>query len=391
MAARLRYKLTLYGALTLASVKAYFRSPVALFFSLFFPAAFMLIFGLFDFSGDGGFVVPDVGIVDNAGNAHSAALVSALGGIDELDVHGEGDEASFREQLATDDLDVLLIIPSDFALAGEPRRAELQLLYSAARVVELGVTRAVVEAVLSGQFTQSQEIPAQYLPENYFSFSAPQPVASSEDSVEFSYILFLIPGILAMAAMQSSIFGSVFTLIRFKVAGVLKRLQATPAGPMPLLVSQGLTTVVILVVQTLLLLAVGVGVYSEFRELLLDRGVLSLIATFVLVLIGGSIFVGAGLAISGVGKSEQGASAVANLVTFPMLFLSGVFFPTDVLPDWLLVVTRYLPLSFLIDALRDVILNGAMLWDSAVALNILGMAAWSAALFIVARFTFRWE
>ena len=101
------------------------------------------------------------------------------------------------------------------------------------------------------------------------------------------------------------------------------------------------------------------------------------------------VFLAFGFCIAGWAKDENQAAPIANLVTFPMLFLSGVFFSRDGFPALLKTVTDYFPLTFLADALRRIANEGASL--SAVRGDLQGLAVWGVVVFFVAVLIFRWE
>ncbi len=104
-----------------------------------------------------------------------------------------------------------------------------------------------------------------------------------------------------------------------------------------------------------------------------------------------SIFMilGLGLAIGGWAKNERQAAPLSNIVVFPMLFLSGTFFPRFLMPQWLQSVTNFLPLTPVIDGLRLLTTEGKHLIDLGPQLAL--MAAWFVIIYAVAFRVFRWE
>jgi ABC-2 type transport system permease protein len=108
-----------------------------------------------------------------------------------------------------------------------------------------------------------------------------------------------------------------------------------------------------------------------------------------IVLLGSVIFLALGFAIAGWAKNEDQAAPVANLISLPMMFLSGVFFPRDAMPDILAGITQYMPLTYVNEALRGVVNNGASL--AALGPQLLGMGVWAVITFVIAIRLFRWE
>ncbi len=209
----------------------------------------------------------------------------------------------------------------------------------------------------------------------------------SVGSEEISYRDYLVPAIAAMAIMQSNIFGSVFSIIRFKSQGVLRRLQATPVGPLPLLIGQSFSRIILSVGQTYVMLLLGVLIFDV--SIGSGREFVAWLELGIVAFLGSLLFLSIGLAISGRLRSENVAAPIANVVTLPMLFLSGVFFPRDLLPEWLGNISQYFPLTFLVDAMQSIaILQGGIgdVWP-----EVVGILAWTVAIFAIAVRIFKWE
>jgi ABC-2 type transport system permease protein len=140
--------------------------------------------------------------------------------------------------------------------------------------------------------------------------------------------------------------------------------------------------VIVAIAQSLILVGLAWAVFG-----LVVRG--SWLLIFVAIVLGSLAFLAIGFAISGFARNVETAASYANLVTFPMLFLSGVFFPIDSAPAWLQPITHVLPLSYLVDALREPMTRGEGL--SAVWLDwLVLLATFAIALTVAIRF-FRWE
>jgi ABC-2 type transport system permease protein len=101
------------------------------------------------------------------------------------------------------------------------------------------------------------------------------------------------------------------------------------------------------------------------------------------------VILGIGLAIGGWAHNERQAAPLSNIVTFPMMFLSGTFFPRFLMPEWLQNLSGFLPLTPVIDGIRLIITEGAHLTSLLPQLGI--MAAWLVGIYIVAFRVFRWE
>ena len=364
-------------SLTAASMKIYFRNRQAIFFSLFIPLLIMVIFGLLDFDR---FEGAEVGIVDLAGNEASAAVIERLTGRgDELLDVEIGTLEYETERLQEGRIDALFVIPAGFGEEGV--RSVVQ-----ATTDERSPQRAALAVTLVGQVLSAVAI------ERY----GPPPEVSRSGGVELtqatlrgddrSYTAFLVPGIVAMSIMQLGIFGVVFALVQFRQQGVLRRLRAAPVNPAQFLFAQISTRLTVSVLQTLILLFAGMILF----DLTVGNGNLASWAlVLALAIVGGILFVTMGLAISGVARTEEVAAPVTNLISMPMMFLSGVFFPLDALPGAVTAVTQFLPLTYLADAIRAVVTDGAGITD--IWPELAGLGAWAGAVFIAAIRLFRWE
>ena len=137
-----------------------------------------------------------------------------------------------------------------------------------------------------------------------------------------NYADFVIPGLVAMAVMQMSVFSIAFVVAQNREKGVIKRLLATPMSALDFLSAQVFSRVVIAVIQALLLVAVAIlllsfSVHGNFFSL-----------TFV-VLLGTLVFLSLGFIVSGLSKSVETVPAIANLVVFPMIIFGNIFFPLE--------------------------------------------------------------
>ena len=370
----------IYQAFIIAELKMFVRDRAAVFWTLVFPLVLMGIFGLFNF---GSFEPPEVGIVDNADNNSSRILVSVLKG--ELDgeplfnVPDSDDAELLREDLLAGDITALMIIPEGFGELGTS--SVIDLTYDNRKLQEAETARAILGQVLDGIFKVVADVPAEYRVENWASVSVSEVTGRGQ-----GYTGFVVPGIVSLAIMQSALFGVVFTLVRLRNQGVLKRLHATPISPKHFLVGSLFTRMVLLIAQTYVLLLAGIFIsgvevspgYAMFWFEVIP-----------LTILGGLGFAALGLAISGIAKTENSAAPLANIVTLPMMFLSGIFIPHSVIPDWVVTIAQWLPLTFLADAMRAMVNSGESLFIQGG--SMLGLAAWGLFCFVLAVRAFRWE
>ncbi|MCH2579337.1 MAG: ABC transporter permease [Pseudomonadales bacterium] len=367
----------IYLALTVVSMKMYFRNRQALFWALFFPLLVMLIFGMMNFNG---YNAPSVGVHDEAKSEASRNLIKALQGDEEEVLKVSiGTPEEILHDLEFGESRAAIIIPKNYGVPGE--LAVLQVTYDERYTQERAVISTVLRQVTDGLFKEYAAVPDEYLVEN--SINVNESLIQGQGQ---GFKGWLIPGIAAMAIMQTGLFTVVFSLVRFKSQGVLRRLKATPIGAAHFLAGQLTTKAIVVVIQTYVLIivgavALGVSVNTGRLGAWFDLTILALL--------GGALFIAMGLAISGWAKSEETAAPMANVISMPMMFLSGVFFPLSVMPEWLTRWSQYLPLTYLADGMRAITVEGATV--TTLGNELIGLTVWIIVVFAIATKTFRWE
>ena len=355
----------------------YFRNRQALFWALFFPLLVMLIFGMMNFNG---YNAPSVGVHDEAKSEASRNLIKALQGDEEEVLKVSiGTPEEILHDLEFGESRAAIIIPKNYGVEGE--LAVLQVTYDERYTQERAVISTVLKQVTDGLFKEYAAVPDEYLVEN--SINVNESLIQGQGQ---GFKGWLIPGIAAMAIMQTGLFTVVFSLVRFKSQGVLRRLKATPIGAAHFLAGQLTTKAIVVVIQTYVLIivgavALGVSVNTGRLGAWFDLTILALL--------GGALFIAMGLAISGWAKSEETAAPMANVISMPMMFLSGVFFPLSVMPEWLTRWSQYLPLTYLADGMRAITVEGATV--TTLGNELIGLTVWIIVVFAIATKTFRWE
>lgn len=196
-----------------------------------------------------------------------------------------------------------------------------------------------------------------------------------------NYAAFLLPGLLGMNLMSMGLFAVGMVNVSYREKGKFRRLAVTPLPKWIFLLGQVLHRLTVTLIQTVFLLLIGrfvFGIVNEGSYLLL---------TLVMVL-GTACFMAMGFALSSFAETSETYAAISNLLFFPMMFLSGVYFTLDAAPKWLQQAVIVLPLSPFLKALRAVFNDGAGLAGQAVGLGV--VAAWAALCFGLAVKRFRW-
>jgi ABC-2 type transport system permease protein len=196
------------------------------------------------------------------------------------------------------------------------------------------------------------------------------------------YVDWLFPGILGMNLMFSCLFGVGYVVLRYRKNGFLKRLHATPLTAFEFLTAQVLSRLVLTVVVTSILFT-GIAYLIDFH---VAGSMLLLIA---LMLLGCLSMIALGLTIAARFSSEELVGGLLNLLTWPMMILSGVWFSLEGSPQWVQWVAQILPLTHLLNAARAIMIDGAGL--AAISSDLIYLAVTAAAFLAFGAWSFRWR
>jgi ABC-2 type transport system permease protein len=196
------------------------------------------------------------------------------------------------------------------------------------------------------------------------------------------YIDFLVPGLLGMTLMSSSLWGIGYVIVELRAKKLVKRMLATPMRKADFLLSFVVMRAVFVIVEVPVLVAFGWIAFDV-------RVVGSVWLLLGLALLGALAFAGIGLLVASRAQNTQTVGGLVNLVMMPMLVGSGVFFSSANFPEAAQPVLRALPLTALNDALRAVVNEGA--GAEAIARPVLVLAVWGVVSFAAALRLFRWR
>lgn len=339
------------------------RDRTTLFFSFAFPIIFILIFGMI-FGSD---QTPnyDIGLVEQAHSKAGDAAVSAFQQSKAFKVH-LGDEASELDKLRSGDRKAVVVLGA----AGASGSVPVQVYSDPSQTSTAQILLPLVQQVVG-------QINAELQPAAPALVYQPQSVGVKN----LRSIDYLVPGILAMALMQLGLFSAI-PLVTQRETKVLRRLNVTPLSRRTMVSAQVAQRLLMAAAQAVVLLGGGV----LFFHVKITGNPLALAA---FILLGALLFVAMGFAVSGRARTAESAQPLIGVIQFPMLFLSGVFFPIELVPKAVRPVVDAMPLTYLGDALRQVSVDATPyypLWVDTVV-----MAGWLAVCMVIAFRTFRWE
>ena len=196
------------------------------------------------------------------------------------------------------------------------------------------------------------------------------------------YVDFLFPGVLGMNMMFSCLFGVGYVVLRYRKSGFLKRLHATPLTPFEFLSAQVLSRLSLVMLVTLILYC-GVAPIIQFHA----AG--SLLLLFLIALLGALSLIALGLTIAARFSSDELVGGVLNLMTWPMMLLSGIWYSLEGSPQWVRLLAQVFPLTHILNAARAVTIDGAGIYQ--VAPDLVYLALTALAFLAFGAWSFRWR
>lgn len=357
-----------FTKLLISDFKQFLRDKTATFFTFAFPILIMLVFGLV-FSGDGD-IVYNIGVSEESESQTGAIITSALDNIPLFEVSTGSFEEKHTE-LEEGTIKALIIIPegidaniamgqaSSVSVYYDPSQKTssqiiLSVLGDTLTAIDRGLTQQPVLLELEQKTLQTQSL---------------------------RNIDYLVPGVLGMSVMFLGLF-SALPLVEWREKKILKRFGATPVKRSTMILSQIVYRLILAILQAFIILFISYFIF--------DVNILgNMLELLGIILLGTLAFISIGyFAVSRVGTTE-GALPIIQLIQFPMLFLSGIFFPVEIMPEFMRPIVDTLPLTYLGDSLRQVMVNAAPLHSLSIDVIVLG--AWLVVCTGLTIRLFKWE
>ncbi len=355
-------------AICRASLKSVFKSPQAVFFSLFFPIVLIVVFGAL--SGGGGFSL-DVALDSRTDT--TTAVYQAITHIPVLHIV-RSDEKDLLDRLKKGRITALISISGKGEATGKPQY-DLHLKTSSAGQRDVPVLQTILGSAVD-RINSQAGVPA----EKFVTVSSEQIPGRP-----YSMIDFYLPGLIGFSLIGASVFGVAFVFFTLRETLVLKRMYSTPVRRGYIVLGEGIGRLLFQLSTVVVLIFFG----RVFYHFTLANGVVTFLELMVLSVVGLLVFMGFGFIISSVAKNQNVIPIYANLFMFPQYFLSGTFFPKSLMPHSIQWLVNILPLTALNDAMRKVSFEGAHLWN--VGNELLILFIWCIVVFGVAVKVFRWE
>ncbi len=341
-----------------AHLKNIYRDRMSLFWFLGFPILFVFLFGII-FGGMGDSSPLVLGIVFQGG-------VLEQGGIALCEENPafrcvQEDLASSLEALKQGKRDVVIVFDGEgIRLSYHPERIDR------AHLVAGYIQRFFLEERLRALGAWSNIPPVRL---------------EAVEVPHFRQIDYFLPGVLAMALMQLGLFGSL-DFVSLRERKIIRQLGATPLPKRWLLGSEIVVRMIIAFVQTGVIITAG---WVFFRVRLPH----ALVPLFAWILFGSATFVSLGYCLVSLVRTVESAEGIIQMVQFPMMFLSGIFFPPEMMPETLRLVMKLLPLSYFGDALRKAMVD--IPTQFGLSTDFLVLLGWLCGSFVLALRFWRWE
>lgn len=364
-----------FTVLTFARIntKRFFRDKTAIFFTIGFPLIFLFVFGSLNSSSTD--ISFNVAVINESSSTIAKDFVSKAEEGEVLKVNKEittMDEA--KEKMSRSELDATIVLPKEFgeiAPGATYPSGELKVVYTQNNT-QSGVA---LTSILESQF---QAINQSIVPsETPFTVAGEQLNENSLSAFDYTFA-----GLLGFAIIGMGIFGPINVFPELKKMGILRRLSTTPLRVWQYFVSTMIGQLIIGMLAIAVMFAVAIAVFH--LQVVGTWIELALFIIFSIIMI-----LGIGLALGGWAKNERQVAPLANIVVFPMMFLSGTFFPRFLMPEWLQNVTAFLPLTPVIDGIRLITTEGAHFIDILPQIGLIG--AWMVVIYLIAFKVFRWE
>lgn len=199
---------------------------------------------------------------------------------------------------------------------------------------------------------------------------------------DIRYVDWVMPGVLAMNMLFSCLWGVGWVVVRYRKNGVLRRLSATPLTPFEFLTAQVVARLIIVTVVTIMVFS-----GADLLVGLTMRG--SYLALFLVFFSGAACFTSMGLLVATRLKTEEVADGLLSLLSWPMMIMSGVWFSMEGAHPVAQAISRIFPLTYLVEAARQIMIDGAGLSD--VTFEIALLSGISLLLLLVCAKLFRWS
>jgi ABC-2 type transport system permease protein len=329
--------LVIYANL-IVSIKSFYREKTAVFFRIAFPILLILVFGTIFMNQDN--VRFDFYVQDLDQSELSSEFVNGLDENEKFNITKVDPAIDAARYALENKLNLVVVIPEGYEEALLKRMKQGDMDSTAAITYIYDPSSTSVDTKMRILDVVFAEINLGLSGKSAFII----PEKTSILDQDYRFIDFFVPGIIAMAIMTASLFGTVNVNAELRQKGVIRKLSTTPITHTDWILSNVLYQCLLAVVSTASILIVSLAVFGVSLDINLWLPVFVTLDVFT--------FVGIGMILARFAKEAESAAAAANAIMFPMIFLSGTFFPVEMMPGFLQKFSRILPLYYVNEGLR---------------------------------------
>ena len=343
-----------------------FRNRLGLVLLIVMPLFMMVMVG-FIYPSNGTVTGLQVGLVNEDSGFQNSTLPSqgflsglyAINGQTHmLTITNVSSASAIKDMVQRGDLEGGLVIPSNFSQSEMTGQQGTIIVISDESNPQISATiNAALKGVISGMGTVAaqQNVAEQLNLTSTNALAVIQPFNVQTQGVVSgnpSYFDFIAPGIMAMTVMMSVMTGLPVAISQEKEIGTMDGMMVAPVNRLSILLGKTLAQTGRGLIQGVIILGLAIGIFGVAIQ-----GSIALV--FALLLLGVFSFVGLGIVITSFTKDQETAQMLMMTLMFPMMFLSGVFFPIQQMPWYMQDISKVLPLTYASDALRKVMVLGA--------------------------------
>lgn len=353
-------------------VRRYFRSRIAIFFSVFFPLLLLFVFGfLYSSNKDVSF---KVALLNNSQTEFATKFEDNLKQVKALKIQEDLTTLdAAKQKMNRGEIDAVIELPPELGQINNQNfpSGQVKVLYSQNSQQAGQTVGSVLQGILDGVNIQLTKV-------------QPPLTVKTESTSEQGLTAFdyAFPGLLGFSLLGLGIFGPINMLPAEKKTGALTRLRVTPLRPSQFIISY--------MFSSLTTGALSIAAMFLVALLFFDFHLVGNLLVFTLFTIFGAIMIfGIGVGVGGWASDEKQSAPLGNIITFPMMFLSGIFFPRYLMPEWLQGVTQFIPLTPVIDGMRMILTEGKTFLDLGPQIGLIGI--WMVIVYAIAFRVFRWD
>ncbi|MFQ5884874.1 MAG: ABC transporter permease [Thermoplasmata archaeon] len=350
----------------------YLRNPVGLFFALIFPILLIMVFGSVFSQTESAEV--SLAVQDEDGTPGSAHFIEIMNQTGTLKISMIPPSADIEDYIRENSLAFALVIPEGFNESIDPTTNNGSTpvnvsLYGDPSISTYGVVAGSVGSAATAM--------------NYNLAGASPIIGMNTDDIvsgDFEYIDFFLPGLIGFTIMINALFIQAAISSEYRTRGYFKLLATTPLGKWEWVLSKFLWFLLITLISIAVMFAVSIPLFNV--HLTITPMALVIICSGIL------LFASMGLLIGVWAKDVETASAVANVIGFPMMFLSGTFFPLEIMPDFMQTIAYALPLTYVSEGLKATMVYGN---EATALVNLAVVLVLGIIFFVAASKLMRWK